>query len=106
VSQNQKYCLRVNDEIINFLCPNKFKNDFFKIISINAQSLANVDHVLVLRHLLSDKVVDLIAVSETWLSSKHPDKLCNVDGYKIIRNDREGMRGGGVAFFCKKWFKF
>jgi hypothetical protein len=106
VSQNQKYCLRVNDEIINFLCPNKFKNDFFKIISINAQSLANVDHVLVLRHLLSDKVVDLIAVSETWLSSKHPDKLCNVDGYKIIRNDREGMRGGGVAFFVRNGLNF
>jgi hypothetical protein len=106
VSKIQKYCLKLNDEIIYFQCPNKFKNNFFKIISVNAQSLANVDHVLVFRHLLSDQVVDLIAVSETWLSSKHSDKLCNVEGYKLIRNDREGMRGGGVAFFVKNNINF
>jgi Reverse transcriptase (RNA-dependent DNA polymerase)/Endonuclease-reverse transcriptase len=101
VSHNQKYCLKLNDEVINFHCPSKIKNNFFKIISLNAQSLANVDHILVFRHLLSDQIVDLIAVSETWLSSKNPDKLCNVEGYKLIRNDREGLRGGGVAFFVK-----
>jgi len=106
VSQTQKYCLQLNDEIINFQCPNKLKNNFFKIISINAQSLANVDHVLVFRHLLSEQVVDLIAVSETWLNSKHSDKLCNVEGYTLIRNDREGMRGGGVAFFVKNSISF
>jgi hypothetical protein len=59
-----------------------------------------------LRHLLTDSCVDLIAISETWLSSKHSDKICAVPGYNLVRNDREGLRGGGVALLIKQNFKF
>jgi Reverse transcriptase (RNA-dependent DNA polymerase)/Endonuclease-reverse transcriptase len=92
--------------VIKFPCLSKFKNKFFKIISINAQSLANIDHANILRHLLIDSCVDLAAISETWLSSKHPDKICAVQGYNLVRNDREGLRGGGVALLIKQNIKF
>jgi exonuclease III len=74
-------------------------------MSINAQSLANVDHIAVFRNLLSQNVIDVAAVSETWLKSKHPDKLCSVNGYQLVRNDREGLGGGGVALFVKNNLK-
>jgi Reverse transcriptase (RNA-dependent DNA polymerase)/Endonuclease-reverse transcriptase len=98
--------LTIIDEVIKFQCLSKLKNAFFKIISINAQSLANIDHSNILRHLLTDVCVDLIAVSETWLNSKHPDKICAVQGYNLVRNDREGSRGGGVALLIKQNIKF
>jgi hypothetical protein len=81
----------------------KYQNKFVKIVSLNAQSLADVDHIISLRHLMSNQVVDLIVVSETWLKDKHTDKYVELEGYKIVRNDREvGMRGGGVAVYYKK----
>jgi Reverse transcriptase (RNA-dependent DNA polymerase)/Endonuclease-reverse transcriptase len=92
--------------VIKFPYSSKFQNKFFKLISINAQSLANIDHANILRHLLIDSCVDLAAISETWLSSKHPDKLCAVQGYNLVRNDREGLRGGGVALLIKQNIKF
>ena len=95
-----------DDEVIQFSCSLNNKNNFFKIISLNAQSLANVDHANILRHLLSDKCVELVAVSETWLCSKHSDKICAVQGYNLVRNDREGLRGGGVALLIKQNIQF
>jgi exonuclease III len=101
-----KFTLSLQRETIQFNCPKVNHNNFLKIVSINAQSLANIDHIAIFRNLLSKNVIDIAAVSETWLKSKHPDKLCNVDGYQLIRNDREGLGGGGVALFVKKGLKF
>ncbi|XP_071637527.1 uncharacterized protein [Temnothorax longispinosus] len=41
----------------------------------------------------------VISVSETWLHSEVSDALVALDGYFLIRHDREGRRGGGVACF-------
>ncbi|KAK2577783.1 hypothetical protein KPH14_011602 [Odynerus spinipes] len=41
----------------------------------------------------------IIAVSETWLHAGAPDATVLLPGYSILRNDREGKTGGGVALY-------
>jgi hypothetical protein len=80
---------------------------YLKIVSINAQSLADVDHMRLLRLKFAQKCVDVIAVTETWLKEKHKNhKIHEIDGYKLIRHDRLEMRGGGVAFYIKNSLAF
>ena len=47
--------------------------------------------------LLRDQKLDILCLSETWLTAQVLDKFLSFPGYKIIRRDREGRRGGGVA---------
>jgi exonuclease III len=76
-------------------------------LSINAQSLADLSHMQILRHYLANQVVDITGISETWLKSKHDNhKLYEIDGYDLVRNDRPDTRGGGVAFYIKKGLAF
>jgi Endonuclease/Exonuclease/phosphatase family len=97
--------LTLKNEVLFFNCHDN-SNKFLKVVSINAQSIANHDHINILRHLLSNQSVDIVAISESWLKSKNSDKFCNMPGYKLIRNDREGKGGGGVAIFVKIPIKF
>ena len=45
----------------------------------------------------------IIGVCETWLSENTSPKIQN---YNIIRKDRTGNRGGGLAFIVRKDVKF
>lgn len=45
--------------------------------------------------------VDIICVTETWLSDKTSDDVVSIDGYKLIRNDRFYSRGGGICIYYK-----
>ena len=59
-----------------------------------------------LRHLLDSTkpVPDVVAVTETWLSSSIPDStVCNpLPGYSVLRRDRKADRmGGGVAVLVR-----
>ncbi|KAJ8960543.1 hypothetical protein NQ318_013831 [Aromia moschata] len=44
-------------------------------------------------------------LSETWLDDKIDNNQIAIDGYNLIRRDRDG-RGGGVAFYIDKSIKF
>jgi hypothetical protein len=46
-----------------------------------------------IRELLNDKIFDLILVIETKLDHQFNDNLFRVDGYKLLRRDRDS-RGG------------
>lgn len=46
--------------------------------------------------------IDIICLTETWLSEDISNELVAVDGYKLYRNDRKYSRGGGIAIYCKK----
>lgn len=48
---------------------------------------------------------DVIGLSETWLNAGVGDDGIRVEGFNIIRSDRNG-RGGGVAFYLKNCFKY
>ena len=48
----------------------------------------------------------LIAVSETWFTLKFTDKMAELNGYNLIRNDRCDRRAGGVALYVLKNYKY
>lgn len=45
----------------------------------------------------------VIAVSETWLKSNISDDVVLLEDFNILRYDRNGKRGGGVAAYCRKY---
>jgi len=44
---------------------------------------------------------DLIAITETWWDESH-DWNAAIDGYRLLRKDRRGRRGRGIALYIKK----
>lgn len=44
---------------------------------------------------------DVISINETWLNSTIDDCEVNIDGYEILRKDRNDRRGGGVAIYVR-----
>ena len=89
---------RFNDEI-NI-------NDGLSIIHINCRSLsANfsrlADYLSGFNHMF-----DIIAVSETWLTSNSNPSLFNLPGYEFCHVDRKNKRGGGVAIYVNNNLNF
>ena len=48
--------------------------------------------------LLQDQHLDILFLTETWLSKEVGDEFLAFPGYTVVRCDREHRRGGGVAF--------
>lgn len=71
------------------------------ICHINAQSiLPKFDEF---KYLFEGSKVDVVCVSETWLSSDISDDVCSLNGFhKPFRSDRVGRIGGGSAIFVRK----
>jgi len=46
---------------------------------------------------------DLAAITRTWWDHSH-DWSAVMDGYKLIRRDRQGRKDGGVALYIKECF--
>lgn len=75
---------------------------------INAQSiypLKRVDKFTELKDLISTSNLNIIGISETWLKEHHTDTMLNIPGYRLFRNDRIGLRGGGVALYICDQFR-
>ena len=73
------------------------------VAHINVNSLlANLEEMKI--HILGSGF-DVIAVSETWLKPINDDSFVRYDNYTLIRNDRVGQRGGGVAFYVRENIK-
>ena len=74
---------------------------YLKIEHINAQSVqGNID---VIRFLLNKRKVDILCVSETWLTPGVPNKYVNVTDYNIFRRDLKP--GGGVCIYVRSDLK-
>ena len=63
-----------------------------------------VKHLDEIRILLSDKKLDVLAINETRLDPTIPDGFVSIDGYDVLRNDRDRNGGGGV-YIRKMSFK-
>ena len=59
-----------------------------------------VKHLDEIRILLSDKKLDVLAINETRLDPTIPDGFVSIDGYDVLRNDRD-RNGGGVCIYVR-----
>ena len=81
-----------------------------KIAHLNARSLTNKVNQLRLDLPRSD--LDLLTISETWLTNSIENRLTTVPGYNFIRADRETVRedgttkkGGGLGIYYKSKYE-
>ncbi|CAI2737970.1 unnamed protein product, partial [Dicrocoelium dendriticum] len=75
-----------------------------RVILANVRSLRNkLDEIPLL---ITEQQPDLMAFTETWLSSDISDSEVHVSGYQLLRCDRFGGRsGGGVILYTKNYLK-
>ena len=72
----------------------------FSLGHLNVRSLNIREKFEEISFLIKENNFDIFAVSETWLNEHISSECFSIPGYnQIIRLDREGRQGGGVAFF-------
>lgn len=72
----------------------------FNICHINAQSVpAHYDDIL---DTFNFSTIHAVFISESWLKPTLPSAAFSIPSFTLIRNDRTGKRGGGVAIYLKK----
>ena len=91
------------------ICPNPgwtysvLNSPGLKIAHLNIRSLPK--HLDEFKILMADNPFDVMCLSETWLNSTWSDIEVHIDGYNIIRRDRDdSQRGGGTAIFYSTKF--
>ena len=68
---------------------------------INAQSVVgNLDEI---RHLIKERSIDILTVSETWLTPVVPDRYINITNFDVFRHDLKP--GGGVCIYVRSDLK-
>ena len=70
------------------------------LLHLNIRCLKKRDFIQI-RNLARDKNYEVISLSETWLNSSVKNAEMNIEGYKLFRQDRQGMRGGRVGFYIR-----
>ena len=73
------------------------------VLYLNARFIVNKIHHL--QHfILQRKGIDLIFISETWLTPNILNSMICPDGYDVLRCDRLCGKGGGVLLLYKKHY--
>jgi hypothetical protein len=78
-----------------------------KFLHHNAKSLFK--NMFYYQSLSLEMSCDFFSVSETWLKPALPDCMVSLDGFTIVRDDRESKtksRAGGAALYIKSGLKF
>ena len=77
----------------------KFKNfdNLLKIAHINARSLPKHIHEII--KLLSEIGLDILGVSETFLSDNTPHSIYQIPGYRFINKNRDRKCRGGIGLY-------
>ncbi|MGK2860350.1 MAG: endonuclease/exonuclease/phosphatase family protein [Chitinophagaceae bacterium] len=74
---------------------------------LNARSIVNKHSELEIY--VNDENIDIIGITETWMTSSISDNEMNIDGYTLLRQDRNDeikQRGGGVALYIRNNLNF
>ena len=74
------------------------------VAHLNIQSL-NRNHHTQLKQLMSVEDFDILTLFETWLNSTHTNASILIPGYRLIRQDRLGERGGGICAYVRSSIK-
>lgn len=88
--------------IIIFTLDEVKRNKGFCAFHLNIRSL--LPKLEEFKHYFLDGSIEVIGISETWLHSKIETALVQVEGYQMIRQDRNhltGKRGGGLCLYVK-----
>ena len=89
----------INKIVKNF---KPFENQF-KFAHLNSRSVPkSIDE---LNTIMKETEIDVLAISESWLSKDLPSALFEIEGYQIFRHDRCNKRGGGVCIYSKEYLK-
>lgn len=71
---------------------------------INVNRLDSFSHFASLQAKCLSTYFDVIAITETFLTKDSQDKHLALDGFKLIRLDRENKEGGGVALYVRNHY--
>ncbi len=89
-----KHVKRNNTTTVQIDAQNMSSNkEPLKTEHLNAQSLQ--DSLEQIKLLMNERDVDILCVSETWLSSCSPDSYVNIQNYNLYRRDK--VHGSGVC---------
>ena len=80
------------------------KKNNLNLCHINAQSVPK--HYTELLDTFSSNLISAVLVSESWLKPCLPSTAYSLPGFILIRNDRTGKGGGGVAIYLKSDIPF
>jgi len=81
------------------------KKDRLKILCTNIRSLNNNHYNELLLLLTTDRNMDIIALSETWID-EDKIKFFPIDGYRtFVQPRKDGRRSGGVILYVKEHLK-
>lgn len=75
----------------------------FKIAHVNVRSL--LPSFQDFKNILLEYDFSIVGLSETWLNKHIDNSHVAVDGYQLLRNDRDS-RGGGVAFYINNTLNY
>ncbi|GAB0178011.1 hypothetical protein GRJ2_000266400 [Grus japonensis] len=70
-----------------------------KCIYSDARSMGNKQEKL--EAIVQEENYGTVAIRETWRDDSH-NWAAAVDGYKLLRRDRQGRRGGGVSLYVRE----
>lgn len=76
----------------------------FNVCHINAQSLPK--HFFEIHDTFTSSEIHAILISESWLKPSYSSFFCSLSGYVLIRNDRVGKGGGGVAIYLRSDIRY
>lgn len=77
----------------------------FKICHINARSIkSKIEEIALILHELK---LEVLTISETWLSQGVESTCLSIPNYNLYRQDRvaRGKKGGGLAIYVRKDYK-
>ncbi|KAG7298180.1 hypothetical protein JYU34_018964 [Plutella xylostella] len=77
----------------------------FNVVHLNAQSIP-AHYSDMLATFSDNKNLHAILVSESWLKPCLPTTSYSLPGFRLIRNDRTGIGGGGVAIYLRAHIPF
>ena len=105
ISKNHESCNYHLSDSFNDIIKNKDSN--FSIINFNSRSLdKNLDSITDYLKTLNHKF-SILAFCETWFSTKHTSPaLTHIEGYNLVRADRDSKKGGGVALYVSTDLNF
>ena len=113
---NAENCIVIKNYKKTIDCPSLTKNannhnhSNSKLAYLNVRSLKNRDNLIQLRELNGEHQYDILTISESTVNPQYRNSTVKnpeveIEGYRLLRLDRLGKRGGGVCVFTRNSLK-